>query len=128
MFKNWSIQKHNAMNKEFNKEYMDGKRNINPCVTRWWKIYIDNPDRNDVRYIIGNIRQYTQWTFIYCYRDVDDDSSHIRGLIIFTDPHSGEWMVFNIYKYGEYESTYDDPNMFRVLALNFEPLQHPGNW
>jgi hypothetical protein len=125
MFQNWNTQKYYEMNKEFNKEYIHGKQNINPCVSRWWKIYIDNPDRNEVPRIIGNITQTVQWTIVYCYRDVDDDSSHIRGLIVFADPHSGEWMIC---RYGEYESTYDDLNMFRALAINFEPMQHPGNW
>jgi hypothetical protein len=127
MFQNWSAQKHDEMNKEFNKEYIDGKQNINPFAGRWWEIHIENPDRNDVPRIIGNIAQTAQWAFVHCYRDVDN-SSHVRGLTIFADRHSGEWMVFNIYRYGEYQTTLDEPNSFRGLAINFGPLEHPGNW
>jgi hypothetical protein len=97
MFQNWSEQKHNDMRKKFNKEYNQGKININLCDSDKWKIHMENPDRNDVRYTIGNIREYARWAFVYCYRE--NNSSHVRGLIVFEYPHTGEWMTSNINRY-----------------------------
>jgi hypothetical protein len=87
---------------------------------------MENPDRDDVVYIIGNIREFLRWAFVFCYRE--NNISHVRGLIGFEDRETGESMAFNIYRYGEYEPTWDDPNMFRGVTINFEPLKHPDNW
>jgi hypothetical protein len=126
MLQNWNAQKHDEMRRKFNKEYNQGKININPCDTRWWKIYIENPDRDDVVYTIGNIRDFAQWAFVYCYRE--NNITHLQGLIVFEYPHTGEWMALNINRYADYESTYDDSNMFRGIAINFEPVIDPDNW
>jgi hypothetical protein len=87
---------------------------------------MENPDREDVVCSRGNIREYAQWAFLYCYRE--NNISHVRGLIGFEDRENGESMAFNINRYAHYESTYDDPNMFRGVTINFEPLIHPDNW
>jgi hypothetical protein len=76
------------MNRKFNREYNQGKINIIPFDTRWWKIHIENPDRDDVLYTIGNIREEARWAFVYCYRE--NNISHLRGLIGFEYPHTGE--------------------------------------
>jgi hypothetical protein len=68
----------------------------------WWKIYIDNPDRNEVPNIVQYIRRNVEWVFVYSYHDVQTNSTHIRRLIVFTEPHSGKWMTYNIYRYGRY--------------------------
>jgi hypothetical protein len=110
MFQKWSAQKHEEMRRKINREYNQVKINITPCDTRWWKIHMENPDRDDVVYTIGNIREFARWAFVFCYRE--NNISHVRGLIGFEDRETGESMAFNIYRYGEYQPTWDDPNMF----------------
>jgi hypothetical protein len=126
MFQIWSAEKHDEMRRKFNREFDQGKKNIAPFDTRWWIIHVENPDRNDVPRIIGNIRYFARWAFVYCYPE--NNISHLRGLIGFEERETGESMAFNIYKYAEYEPTWDDPNTYRGLVLNFEPLEHPHNW
>jgi hypothetical protein len=114
------------MNKEFIKKHNQRDVNSDRYRSDWWEIHIENPDRDDEPRIIGNIAQTAEWACVYCYRE--DNISRIRGLIIFPDSYSGDWLVFNICRYAEYQTSIVNPNVYRGIVINLEDVIHPNNW